>query len=66
MRRLTLATLLALGAVTGTPAPARADCVIDAVNSCDADFGGSSNYYTIAIRGWCYIIRTGMCAAEPT
>ena len=66
MRKLLLSTLLALGALAGSPTPARADCVIDAVNSCDADFGGSSNYYTIAIRGWCYIIRTGMCAAQPT
>jgi hypothetical protein len=55
--------VLALGALLGSPRGARADCVIDAVESCDNDFGGNSNYYTVAIRGWCYIVRTGMCKA---
>lgn len=63
MKKTILASLLALGALLGSPRTARADCVIEAVESCDNDFGGSSNYYTIAIRGWCYIVRTGMCKA---
>lgn len=63
MKKTILASVLALGALLGSPRTARADCVIDAVESCDRDFGGSSNYYTVAIRGWCYIVRTGMCKA---
>jgi hypothetical protein len=63
MRNTILAGALALGALAGAPRRAAADCVIDAVESCDRDFGGNSNYYTIAIRGWCYIIRTGLCKA---
>ena len=63
MKKTILASVLALGALLGSPRAARADCVIDAVESCDRDFGGSSNYYTVAIRGWCYIVRTGMCKA---
>lgn len=61
MKKTILAGVLALTAILGTPRAARADCLIDAVESCDDDFGGSSNYYTVAIRGWCYIIRSGMC-----
>ena len=64
MKRIILASALALGAVLGTPRQARADCLIDAVNSCDDDFGtANSNYYTISIRGWCYLIRAGLCGA---
>lgn len=61
MKKTILAGVLALTAILGTPRAARADCLIDAVESCNDDFGGSSNYYTVAIRGWCYIIRSGMC-----
>lgn len=64
MRKLMLSTLLVLGGVAGSPTPAEASCTIEAVESCDRDFGGSSNYYTIAIRGWCYLVRTAMCEAE--
>lgn len=63
MKRTLFATVLALGAILGSARPARADCVIESVNTCDRDFGGNSNYYTISIRGWCYMIRAGMCAA---
>ena len=63
MKKFILAATLALGALLGTPRAARADCVIEAVDSCDRDFGGNSNYYTISIRGWCYIVRTGICKA---
>ena len=63
MKRALLAGALALGAILGSPRAARADCLIDSVNSCNEDFGGSSNYYTVAIRGWCYLIRSGMCGA---
>jgi hypothetical protein len=63
MKKTFLAAVLALGALLGSPRSARADCVIDAVDSCNSDFGGNSNYYTIAIRGWCYIVRAGMCKA---
>lgn len=63
MRKTILAGALSLGALLGTARPAHADCLIDAVESCNADFGGNSNYFTTSIRGWCYIIRSGMCAA---
>lgn len=63
MKKTILAGALALGAILGSPRAARADCLIDSVESCDGDFGGNSNYYTIAIRGWCYMIRAGICKA---
>jgi hypothetical protein len=63
MKKTILAGALALSGILGSPRSERADCVIDAVESCDNDFGGNSNYYTVAIRGWCYIVRTGMCKA---
>jgi hypothetical protein len=63
MKRTLLAAVLALGAILASPRPARADCLIESVASCNEDFGGSSNYYTIAIRGWCYMIRAGICGA---
>ena len=66
MRKMILASALALGAILGSARPARADCVSEAVSSCDSDFGGANNYYTISIRGWCYMIRTGMCVALDT
>ena len=65
MKRTILAGALALGAILGTPRPAKADCLMDAVSSCNEDFGtANSNYYTISIRGWCYLIRAGLCAAD--
>jgi hypothetical protein len=63
MKRTLLAGVLALSAILGSPRQARADCLIESVASCNDDFGGNSNYYTIAIRGWCYMIRAGLCAA---
>ena len=63
MKRALFVAVLALGAILGSPRAARADCLIDSVASCNDDFGGNSNYYTIAIRGWCYMIRGGICAA---
>lgn len=61
MKKVIFAGVLALGAIIGSPRTARADCLIEAVSSCNDDFGGSSNYYTVAIRGWCYMIRAGIC-----
>ena len=63
MKRTLFAGALALGAILGTPRTSRADCLIDAVASCNGDFGGNANYYATAIRGWCYIIRAGICGA---
>lgn len=64
MKKTLLAGTLALGALLGSPRTARADCLIEAVESCDRDFGGNSNYYTISIRGWCYMIRSGICGVR--
>ncbi|HEX2780716.1 MAG TPA: hypothetical protein VHM30_14540 [Gemmatimonadaceae bacterium] len=63
MRKTILAGALALGAILGSARPAQADCLSEAVSSCNDDFGGANNYYTIAIRGWCYMIRGAMCSA---
>ena len=65
MKRLIMASLLvaSLGALPG-PRPADAavtDCLSEAVNDCDADFG-KENDRVIAIRGWCYLIRWGICS----
>ncbi|MFQ6047273.1 MAG: hypothetical protein ACE5PT_13115 [Gemmatimonadales bacterium] len=69
MNKLIVATLVA-GAVGLLPNPTPADaqddrllgCLKEAIASCDEDFSGNS-LYTIAIRGWCYAIRSGMCYA---
>lgn len=67
MNKLIVATLAA-GAVGLLPNPTPADaqdhklidCLKEAIESCDEDFRGDS-FYAVAIRGWCYTIRTGMC-----
>jgi hypothetical protein len=63
MRNFLLAGALAAGAVLAAPRTARADCLIESVESCDKDFGGANNKELIAVRGWCYLIRAGICAA---
>ena len=63
MRNLLLAGALAAGALLSTPRAARAECLSEAVESCDKDFGGANNKELIAVRGWCYLIRAGICAA---
>lgn len=64
MKRLLLASMLvgSLGALPSSrPADAAAvDCLVGSVNECNADFSPDSEYL-IAIRGWCYIIRIGLC-----
>ncbi len=62
MKKTLLAGALALSAIVGSPRAARADCLIESVDSCNQDFGGNSNYYTISIRGWCYMVRAAMCS----
>jgi hypothetical protein len=62
MRKLMLAAALTGGALLGTPQAARADCLIEAVDSCNGDFPASQKEL-VAIRGWCYLIRAGMCRA---
>ena len=63
-RRLVLAS--ALVATLGTlpsPQPADAaagDCLKYEIYGCNDDFP-PDNEWLIAIRGWCYIIRTGLC-----
>jgi hypothetical protein len=63
MRNFLLAGAIAAGALLATPQMARADCLIEAVSSCDKDFGGANNKELIAVRGWCYLIRAGICSA---
>jgi hypothetical protein len=67
-RLITIAGLLGVLWVLPHPTAASAEaaagrCVDEAVYSCDDDFSGGDRY-TIAIRGWCYMIRTGICYAQ--
>lgn len=64
-RLLTTVTLAGMVAMLPHPTPADAvtvekSCVDEAIESCDEDFAGN-DWRTIAIRGWCYMIRTGWC-----
>jgi hypothetical protein len=66
MKTLIASAVLA-GAVALLPNPRPADaaekldkCLFEAIRSCDRDFGGFDPY-TVAARGYCYMIRTGMC-----
>jgi hypothetical protein len=68
MRKILAMMLLvnALGVVS-QPAPADAavvqtTCLAEALGSCDSDFDGGSER-SIAIRGWCYLIRWTWCYA---
>lgn len=68
MKRLML-TMAVVGTLGMAPAPvpadaataAAADCLVDSWHSCDSDFPSSSSEELIAIRGWCYLIRWGLC-----
>lgn len=67
-RLLTIAGLLGVLWVFPNPTTATAEtttdrCLDEAIRSCDDEFGGDDRF-TIAIRGWCYIIRTGICKAQ--
>jgi hypothetical protein len=65
MRKL-LSIVVVTGALGMLPHPVPADaaqsksCLQNAVDSCDRDFPGGDRY-TVAIRGWCYLIRTALC-----
>lgn len=67
MKKLILA-MATVGALGMAPAPVPADaatagdCLLDAYYSCSAEFSASTSEYLIAIRGWCYLIRWGICA----
>lgn len=71
MKKLIPLLLLVAGLVAAGPEPAAADeklwtCMAEAVESCDRDFGGDDER-SIAIRGWCYMIRTSWCVIlDPT
>ena len=72
MKTFIMSAVLA-GVVALLPNPRPADaaedrlgkCLLEAVRSCDKDFAGYEPY-TIAARGYCYMIRTGMCYAMDT
>lgn len=63
----TIYALTAALALTGGAAPAHARsvwaCMIEAVRECDARFP-PNDYRNVAIRGWCYMITTGICTAS--
>lgn len=65
MRKLIL-TMATVGALGTLPAPRPADaavagsCLDGVIADCNEDFPNDSEYL-IAIRGWCYIIRSAWC-----
>jgi hypothetical protein len=63
----TIFSLVAALALVGRPTPATATsvirCMIESVAECDARFP-PNDYRNISIRGWCYIIYTGICTAS--
>ncbi len=64
---LGIVVLAGMLGLLSNPAPADAEdldtCMQESIKSCDKDFPGGG-LYSSSIRGWCYIIRTGMCALE--
>lgn len=67
MRKLILA-MATVGALGMAPAPVPADaategdCLLESYYSCSSEFPSSDTDKLIAIRGWCYLIRWGLCA----
>ena len=64
MKRLISVALLG-GAIAMLPHPVPADavsgpCLREAIDSCNEDFPGNDPV-TIAIRGYCYAIRSAIC-----
>jgi hypothetical protein len=68
MKRTIYALVSALALLGSAPA-AKADpllkCVQEAIADCDKQFP-PSDYYLVAIRGWCYMIGTAICKAART
>ena len=66
MKRTIYALVSALALLGSVPA-AKADdlgkCLIEAVADCDRMFP-PSDYYLVAIRGYCYMINTAICKAS--
>ncbi len=65
-RILTIAVVVTVLGALPSPRPADAavrltTCVGDAIATCNEDFGGWGER-TFAVRGWCYLIRAGLCA----
>jgi len=59
-----LASALALlGAVPAAKADGLLKCVEAAIAECDKQFP-PSDYYLVAIRGYCYMINTAICKAS--
>ena len=67
MKRTIYALVSALALLGTAPKPAKAmsfwRCVIEAVRECDQQFP-PGDYRNASIRGWCYMITTGICAAS--
>jgi hypothetical protein len=67
MKRTIYALVSALALLGAAPPPAKAmsfwGCMIEAVRECDARFP-AGDYRNASIRGWCYMIATGICTAS--
>jgi hypothetical protein len=46
--------------LAANPGVARADCLTEAIQSCNADFP-PNDWRMVSIRGWCYMYRLGAC-----
>jgi hypothetical protein len=57
-----VSTLALLGSAPAARADSLMQCMIAAVKECDAQFP-PSDFRNVAIRGWCYMINTGICKA---
>lgn len=61
VRRLVF-SWVAVVMLAGLPSTARADCLNEAIESCNADFSAASEKL-LGARGWCYMIRWAWCEA---
>jgi len=68
MKRTIYALVSALALLGSAPAM-KADpvlkCILESNADCDRRFP-PSDYYLVAVRGWCYLIGAAMCKAMPT
>ena len=65
MKRTIYALVSALALLGSVPTARAGDllkCMEEAIADCDARFP-PHDYYLVAVRGWCYMIGTGMCEA---
>jgi hypothetical protein len=60
-----VSALAFLGTAPAVKAQSLLRCMEEAIADCDSRFP-PTDYRNIAIRGWCYMIGTGICKAVRT